>query len=136
MKPRFALPKPKDKPKKAPKGFKTLPDGREICWGQDPREYRRRTKEGGERQSWICCLYGYAPMCPGKMDWYYGEGMWKVTLEHEHGRGMNGGHRDDRMVIDGKWHNGAAHLVCNQWKGSRRIDYNTAIQAGAEGRKP
>jgi hypothetical protein len=36
------------------------------------------------------------------------------------------------MELDGRWHNGAAHLVCNQWKSSRRINYNEALQARAE----
>ena len=36
---------------------------------------------------------------------------------------MNGGHRDDRIEIEGRAYNGAAHSSCNLAKGSRRVDY-------------
>jgi hypothetical protein len=52
--------------------------------------------------------------------------MWEVTFEHEAGRGMNGGHRDDRIEKDGKWYNGAAHLWCNNLKSGKRMNYNPA----------
>lgn len=116
-------------------GIWTYPDGREICDLRSPqgrKAYRDRIKQAGERQGWICCLHGIAPMCTGKMDYQYGEGLLAVTLEHESGRGMGGSRRDDRMELDGRWHNGAAHMVCNQWKSSRRINYNEALQARAE----
>jgi hypothetical protein len=113
-------------------GVKVMPDGREICnqyTDTGRKAYRKRTEEGRQRQGGRCCLEGYCPGCPGYLSAEY------ATLEHENGRGMGGGHRDDRMVINGRWHNGAAHFMCNNWKGSRRIDYNTAIQARA-GLKP
>jgi hypothetical protein len=50
-----------------------------------------------------------------------------ATFEHQDGRGMGGGHRDDRIEIDGKPYNGAACLSCNGSKGSKRIDYNVVI---------
>ena len=114
-------------------GIWTYPDGREICDLRSPqgrKAYRDRIKQAGERQGWICCLHGIAPMCTGKMDYQYGKGLLAVTLEHESGRGMGGSRRDDRMELDGRWHNGAAHMVCNSWKSSRRIDYNSALQRG------
>jgi hypothetical protein len=71
------------------------------------------------RQRFRCCLEGVAPGCPGILS------PLEATFEHEFGRGMNGAHRDDRIELpDGQWINGAAHGVCNAWKGSRRIAYN------------
>jgi hypothetical protein len=95
-------------------------DGREICNIRNPvgrAEYRRRTLDMRTRQSNRCCLELYAPMCPGPLR------EDEATFEHEGGRG--GGKRDDRIVLpDGTWINGAAHALCNGWKGSRYIDYN------------
>lgn len=103
-------------------------DGREICrvGGNDgtasgQREYKLRVEQMAERQNHICCLYGHAPCCPGSLIGY------RATFEHENGRG--GGKRDDRIELpDGTWVNGAAHMECNGWKGSRRIDYNSGLQ--------
>lgn len=96
------------------------PDGREVCCirtRQGSAEYKRRTTQMAERQGWLCCLYGICPDCPGVMT------PETVSFEHENGRG--GGKRDDRIVLpDGTRINGAAHVQCNQWKGSRRIPYN------------
>lgn len=65
-------------------------------------------------------------MCPGYL---YEE---DATFEHEYCRG--GGKRDDRTELpDGTWVNGAAHMACNYWKGSRHIGYNSAIQKNPEG---
>jgi len=47
-----------------------------------------------------------------------------ITFEHQDGRGMGGSHRDDRIEIDGKPYNGAAHGKCNSDKGSKRVDYH------------
>jgi hypothetical protein len=47
-----------------------------------------------------------------------------ATFEHEAGRGHGGGHRDDRIIVNGKNINGAAHRSCNGQKASRRINYN------------
>lgn len=124
-----AFPKPKDGPKLPRDAFKVMPDGREICFtvglvGQSSigrKEYRRRTLFMRARQKRRCCLEGYAPMCPGALS------VKEATFEHERGRG--GGKRDDRTSLpDGKWINGAAHAICNQWKGSRYIDYNRGFQ--------
>jgi hypothetical protein len=107
-----------------PEAFKTCADGREICytigWVRQSlagrNEYRRRINAMLERQKGFCCLHGYAPDCPGFL------AEEDATFEHENGR--SGGRRDDRIEVSGKWINGAAHLICNHWKGSRRINYN------------
>jgi hypothetical protein len=60
-------------------------------------------------------------MCPGKL------AENEATFEHERGRGA--GKRDDRIELPGgTWINGAAHALCNEWKGSRYIDYNRSFQ--------
>lgn len=107
-----------------PEAFKTCADGREICYNigsvrqslAGRNEYRRRIDAMLERQKGICCLHGYAPDCPGFL------ADEDATFEHENGRAD--GRRDDRLEVNGKWINGAAHWLCNQWKGSRRINYN------------
>jgi hypothetical protein len=102
-------------------------DGREVCitamtepMGRRGREeYRSRTVAMWERQQGICCLHGICPNCPGPMR------LEDATFDHEKGRGSGGGKRDDRITLsDGRWINGAAHWDCNNWKGSRRINYN------------
>lgn len=95
-------------------------DGREKCdlnskAGRD--EYMGRIRKMWERQNRICCLYGKIEQCPGRLT------LREATFEHEDGRGMGGGHRDDRIMKDGKPYNGAAHGLCNSLKGSRHIDY-------------
>lgn len=119
----LAFPKPKDV-RVVHEPVRTMPDGRDICdlnISAGRVEYKRRTEEMRMRQYGICCLEGHAPMCPG--------GLRKedATFEHENGRG--GGKRDDRtQLADGRWINGAAHMACNYWKGSVRIDYNRSFQ--------
>lgn len=108
--------------------FKTFPDGREVCYTvgsvkqslKGRKEYRRRIEQMLARQRGICCLHGHAPMCLGLL------ALEEATFEHENGRG--GGKRDDRIEVEGRWINGAAHYSCNNWKGSRRIDYNSSLQ--------
>jgi hypothetical protein len=132
-----AFPKPKDKPiacadfrggkPSGESGVKVMSDGREICnqyTTTGRKAYRKRIEIAWTRQKGRCCLEGHCPECPGQLY------LQEVTLEHESGRGMGGSRRDDRMELDGRWHNGAAHLVCNSWKSSRRIDYNSALQRG------
>lgn len=124
VKPSFpcAFPKPKDCYRET-KAVIYYPDGREVCNTRTVagnREYKRRTLQMVERQNHICCLYGISPVCHprGLLLGYI------PTFEHENGRG--GGKRDDRTELpDGTWINGAAHVQCNQWKGSRRIPYNS-----------
>lgn len=93
-------------------------DGREVCTKTESgrKEYRRRIEAMRLRQNMACCLKGFIPQCPGYLH------PRDATFEHEGGRG--GGKQDDRIEIDGKWINGAAHCICNGLKGSRRINYN------------
>lgn len=101
--------------------MKVLRDGREICnlltkAGRD--EYDRRKRAMWERQGRHCCLDGRIEGCLGRLR------LAEAVFEHQNGRGMNGGHRDDRIVKDGKPYNGVAHAWCNNLKGSKKIDYH------------
>jgi hypothetical protein len=104
-----------------------LADDREICnlltkAGRD--EYFRRLRVMWLRQGKHCCLEGWVKGCPGYLK------IAEATFEHQDGRGMDGGHRDDRIErLDKKTgqmkpYNGVAHWQCNREKGSVRIDYN------------
>ena len=76
------------------------------------------------RQKKRCCLEGKIGSCPGGLK------LADATFEHQDGRGMDAGHRDDRIEkpdpLTGKMkpYNGAAHAWCNSKKGSVRMDYN------------
>jgi len=87
------------------------PCGREVCSPTKlgAREYRSRTEQMWARQKGICSIC----LKPMRIE--------EATYEHSKGRGMGGGHRDDRISIDGKPHNTAAHGLCNAEKGSRRV---------------
>jgi hypothetical protein len=98
-----------------------MADGREVCnlLTKDGRdEYDKRKRIMWKRQKKRCCLFGFIDGCSGDLPWS------DAMFEHESGRGMSGGHREDRIEIDGKWVNGVAHARCNSLKGSRRIYYN------------
>ena len=119
-----AFPKPGQIKHKA-EPIKIFNGGREVIdtnttdgW----KEYRQRVYDMLERQNGFCCLLGVAPMCTGILT------RREATFEHEYGRGMGGGKRDDRIEVDGVWQNGAAHEECNEWKSSRKIQYNLALQ--------
>jgi hypothetical protein len=89
---------------------KVFPDGREVCdlkTVEGKRIYESRLGDMWVRQ------YGFCRICHKPM-------FLESTFDHEDGRGMNGSHRDDRIVKDGKPYNGAVHLKCNLEKGSRR----------------
>ncbi len=122
-----AFPKPSQVQRELPH-VKVFPDGREVCQtrldhpeGAEGRaEYKRRKEAMWERQKGICCLYGFLPECPGKLE------IKLATFEHEDGRG--GGKRDDRISLpDGTWINGVSHLMCNSLKGSRHIPFNREL---------
>ena len=87
------------------------PGGREVCQDNAAgrRAYYLRTRHMAERQNQLCALCG--------------KFMCDVTFEHQEGRGMGSGFRDDRIEIDGKWFNAAAHSLCNRVKGSRRFHW-------------
>lgn len=117
------FPKPSQIKKKKPP-VRVMKDGREICdlntkAGHD--EYDRRKRVMWERQERRCCLEGIVPGCPGKLHWA------EATFEHEAGRGYGGGHRDDRIELNGKRINGVSHPTCNTQKGSRRYSYNADL---------
>jgi len=101
--------------------LQTTRDGREICNLKTvggKHIYWERLEAMWTRQKGVCCLFGYCPSCPGKLL------LDDATFEHEDGRGMNGSKRDDRIKKNGLRFNGAAHWHCNNWKGSRKINYN------------
>jgi len=90
---------------------KVFPDGREVCnigTAEGRRIYQGRIDDMWNRKHGLCRI------CCSPM------GLFQATFDHEDGRGMNGSHRDDRIVKDGKPYNGAVHLKCNLEKGSRR----------------
>jgi len=70
-----------------------------------------------ERQSELCAICGL---------WMKEE---ETTFDHEDGRGIGGGHRDDRIEVDGEPQNAAVHLHCNVRKGSKRTPYLIQPQA-------
>jgi hypothetical protein len=124
-----AFPKPSQVKRELPH-VKVFPGGREVCEtrldkpeGAEGRaEYKRRKEAMWKRQKGICCLYGFLPECPGKLE------IKLATFEHENGRG--GGKRDDRISLpDGTWINGVSHLMCNSLKGSKHIPFNRARNA-------
>lgn len=113
--------KQKNKP-----AIRRLKDGREIInlltkEGRD--EYMRRIRTMWERQGRRCCLEGWIKECPGTLK------ISDATFEHQDGRGMDAGHRDDRIekpdpkTGEIRPYNGAAHAWCNSRKLSRRMDY-------------
>jgi hypothetical protein len=117
------FPKPADI-KGEPVTVRVFKDGREACnlltkSGRD--EYGRRLREMWERQGKRCCLEGVIKECPGKL------ALSDAVFEHQDGRGFSGGHRDDRILKNGKFYNGAAHAWCNSRKASCRIDYNDGL---------
>jgi hypothetical protein len=107
---------PTEKDKRQPEAVQVFAGGREVCnrmAAAGKKEYRRRVAVMLERQEGRCCLC-YKPLR-----------LELATFEHEHGRGMGGGIRDDRTQWpDGTWINGAACWECNAAKGSRRGTYN------------
>jgi hypothetical protein len=123
-----AHPKPSQRPKVALENlaFKTYPDGREVCRNHPEKgttegraEYKRRLEAMLARQNGICCLAVHLGCCAGPLK------LKDATFEHEHGRGMGGSRREDRIELpNGKWINGAACYLGNQMKSSRVIRYN------------
>jgi hypothetical protein len=86
-------------------------DGREVLNAHTVKgvtEYRRRVAVMWTRQNGNCCL------CLKPLR------LIDATFDHTVPRGMGGGTRDDRIEINGRAINGAAHWLCNSEKGSRR----------------
>jgi hypothetical protein len=122
------FPKPKNtRPQETEnKAFRVMLDQREICrnepiggTSEGRREYKRRIKLMLERQNGICCLAVHLGCCAGPLR------LEDSTFEHEHGRGLGGGKRDDRIELpNGKWINGASCYRGNQMKGGNKLAYN------------
>lgn len=94
---------------------KKFKDGREVCCNnaKGNREYKERIRIMWYRQHGICCLCN---------DCNFLMTLELATFEHSLGRGMGGGHRDDRIWDEnGNPMNGAAHGWCNSLKGSKRV---------------
>lgn len=116
-----AFPKPSQVRKQRP-AVKVYPDGREVCdlstkAGRD--EYTHRKKVMWERQGRRCVLQ-ISDQCKAR------QGRWpfdEITFDHEHGRGMAGGKRDDRIDVEGKCLNAAVCWWCNSLKSSQNIPY-------------
>jgi hypothetical protein len=107
--------------KKPPVTVRVFKDGRENCnllIKSGRHEYQQRKRTMWERQARVCCYYGYLECCPGKLNWS------DTVFAHETPRGYGGSTRDDRIEIDGRRVNGAAHAQCNVAAGSRRIPFN------------
>lgn len=93
-------------------GVMTMPDGKEICHmdtSAGRREYKERTRA-------MCIRQGFR-------DAITGENMetWQATFDHEAGRTV--GKQDDRIEIDGEWHNAALLYATNTRKGSKRYSW-------------
>lgn len=92
-------------------GVVIFDDDREVCERSTiagRREYINRREAMRQRQNCRC------PMC----NCYLCED--EARFEHQDGRGMGGGHRDDRIERDGEWFNAALCETCNSEKGSQR----------------
>jgi hypothetical protein len=102
-----SFPKPARRKREA---VKVYPDGREVCSDttEGKREYQSRLFEMERRQGFECAL------CPNDMF---------LTFDHQAGRGHGGGHRDDRILVDGEWQNAALCYHCNHMKGSKRYHW-------------
>lgn len=98
-------------------GVRTYSDGREVCDKTvgGKYEYTRRTKAMARRQGFRCAIGG--------------EHMEEsdAQFEHEAGRGSGGGHRDDRIEVDGRWQNAAVCGSCNGEKGSKRYSWQEGL---------
>ncbi len=98
------IPKP---PKRKREPVKVYSDGREVLNTKTAAgrlEYQHRTFLMAERQNHLCGLCGL----------FMGDDR---TFDHQHGRGMNGSRRDDRIEVNGKRFNAAVHGFCNAEKG-------------------
>lgn len=101
-----AHPKP---PARRREPVKVYPDGREVLdlnTAEGKRIYAIRRDEMGARQENMCAI------CR----------LWHCNLffDHQGGRGADAKHRDDRILVDGEWHNAALCWDCNTAKGSKR----------------
>jgi hypothetical protein len=108
------MPFPKPSKPRSPK-LRDYPGGRQVCnlktyYGR--LEYLNRRNAMAIRQGGRCALCGL-PMTATD----------PPTFDHQHGRGMGGSRRDDRIEINGQRFNAAVHMSCNIEKGSRVVEY-------------
>ena len=105
-------------------GVWTYPDGRQVCQLKTAaglREYKKRTEDMCLRQECRC------PLC---MHWLR---AWQARFDHEDGRGMNGGHRCDKILHeDSTWKNAALCDGCNGEKGSKRYRWINGLYVPIE----
>jgi len=101
-----------------PEAVFVFPDGREVCNTKTTvgkLEYKSRTYQMLERQGMRCAI------CYSSLGYIWSQ------FDHQAGRGSGGGHRDDRIVVDGQWHNAALCHSCNTQKGSRRYEWIAGV---------
>lgn len=97
-------------------GVMTYPDGRERCLMgtvSGAKEYERRRLAMERRQGYVD---------PISLEW-----LVNPTFDHQDGRGAGGSRRDDRIEIDGKWHNAALNANTNGRKGSKRYEWRDGL---------
>lgn len=96
-------------------GVRTYSDGREVCdiTAAGRRAYVRRTGEMADRQNSLCAICRRFMVRP--------------TFDHQGGRGHGGSKRDDRIEIDGHWHNAALCYKDNHQKGSRTYEWRDGL---------
>jgi hypothetical protein len=100
--------------KKLPRqgAVKVYDDGREVCANTHAgfTEYRARLAVMEIRQGGRCALS--TGNCSGTL-----------FFDHESGRGFSAAIRDDRIEVNGEWHNAALCYHHNSLKGSRRYKW-------------
>lgn len=114
--------KPKEQRPKQRGAVTIYPDGREKCRNvpSGKREYERRKMQMRERQGFTCALM-LDDACKREIGYLHES---NTTFDHEAGRGLGGGHRDDSLLKpDGSWRNAAVCVACNGLKGSRRYQW-------------
>lgn len=106
------LRKARSKTKKA--AVRVFGDGREVV--HRAQIYIERTEAMARRQKNKCamCVLSFAI-------------VGRPTFDHEAVRGMGGGHRDDRIEVNGKWQNAALCVACNTLKGSKRYSWVNGV---------
>lgn len=89
-----------------------FPDGREVCseTKQGRRIYFGRLYVMEVRQGFKCAI---CERIAGS----------QMQFDHQNGRGHGGGHRDDRIEVEGSWINAALCEACNILKGSKRYKW-------------
>jgi len=101
-------------PRRKREPIQVFPDGREVCdldTAKGRAEYANRLYEMEVRQYMRCAICEQM-LYPRVLE-----------FDHQDGRGHGGGHRDDRIIVNGQWHNAALCESCNTEKGSKRYHW-------------